>query len=622
MRKGVALAAAVGAAVVSVALWTAARTQPAPSPASPDRQQGPGAPKGTEIGFAAFQTRCMGCHGNPNVPQAPQPSVIRQMSPERIYAALTTGPMQAQGAGLSDEQKKMLAAFMSGRPLGSTSSGEYGAMQGHCETNPSLGAPSRSVDWDGWSPTVDNTRFQARPGLSAADVPRLKLKWAFGYPDGLSAYGQPTLAAGRVFVGADTGYVYSLNAQTGCVYWSYKAKAAVRGAVTVGRIGAGKAAHYAVFFGDFQANAYGVDAQTGKELWVTKVDPHFVARVTAGLTYYQGRLYVPISSSEGFSASTPDYPCCTSRGSVSALDAATGKVIWKAWTMDTPRPTHKNDKGVQLWGPAGGPVWNAPTVDPVRHAIYFGDGDASTEPAPPTTDSVIAVDMATGKRLWSYQTLSGDAFLGGCEQKKTEACPKHPGPDYDIGNSPILKSLPGGHRALLVGTKDGYVIALDPDAKGKLLWKVQVVPAEARKLIGAHAAGGIYWGGAADASSVYYGLDAGAITAVRIKDGKDLWYTQISKPESRNSAAASVIPGVAFVGGMDGKLHALATGDGHELWSFDTAQSFDTVNKVAAHGGGMGSAGPTISDGMLFVGSGYAVVGDRSGNVLLAFAPE
>ena len=597
-----------------------------PQPAMPDRpasppQRGPGAGGGTEIGFATFQTRCMGCHGNSAVPQAPAPSAIRQMSPERIYAALTTGPMQAQGAGLSDDQKKMLAAFMSGRPLGSTVSGDAAAMQGHCAANPSMGPPSRAVDWDGWSPSVDNTRYQAKPGLTAADVPRLKLKWAFGYPDGLSAYGQPTVVAGRVFVGADTGYVYSLNAATGCVYWSYKAKAAVRGAVTVGRVGEGKDARYAVFFGDFQANAYGVDARTGRQLWVTKVDPHFVARVTAGPTYYQGRLYVPISSSEGFSASTPDYPCCTSRGSVSALDAATGKVIWKAWTVDTPRPTRKNAKGVQLWGPAGVPVWNSPTVDPVRHAIYFGTGDAATEPAPPTTDSVMAVDIATGKLLWHYQTLAGDAFLGGCERQKTEACPKHPGPDYDIGNSPILRTLPGGQRVLMVGTKDGYAIALDPDCKGKLLWKVQVVPPEARKLIGAHNAGGIYWGGAADASSVYYGLDAGAMTAVSIRDGKSRWYTQLSKPESRNSAAASAIPGVAFVGGMDGRLHALATADGHELWSFDTVQSFDTVNKVPAHGGGMGSAGPTIADGMVFVGSGYAVVGDRSGNALLAFAP-
>ena len=618
MRKLLAVAAVAG--VTLLCGLVAAQ----PQPATPDRPQGePGRAGGTETGFAVFQTRCMSCHGNPAVSQAPAPSAIRQMSPERIYAALTTGPMTVQGSSLTDDQKRMLAAFMSGRPLGALASGDAKDMPNRCPANPPMAAPSRAVDWNGWSPTADNARFQARPGLTAAQVPKLKLKWAFGIPDGLSAYGQPTVVAGRVFLGTDTGYVYALDAKTGCVHWSYRAKAAVRSAVTVGAIGAGAARRYGVFFGDFQANAYGLDAQTGRQLWVTKVDDHLVARITAGLTFHAGRLYVPVSSSEGFAAATLDYPCCTGRGSVSALDAATGRRLWKAWTVDTPQPTRKNAKGVQLYAPAGGPVWNAPTVDPLRHAIYFGTGDGSTEPAPSTTDSILAVDMDTGRRLWSYQTLANDAFLGGCQGAvKSEHCPTHPGPDYDIGNSPILKTLPGGKRALIVGTKDGYVIAVDPDRRGRLLWKVQVVPDEARARIGPHAAGGIYWGGAADATSIYYGLDAGGMTAVRLTDGDRLWYRQLSEPGNRDSAAASAIPGVAFVGGIDGKLHALAATDGSELWTFDTARAFPTVNKVPAHGGGMGSAGPTISNGMLFVGTGYAVVGDRSGNAILAFAPD
>jgi len=613
MRKLIAAATVLGAALACGLV----AAQPPPS-----APEAAGSGGGTETGFAVFQTRCMGCHGNPNVPQAPQPSAIRQMSPERIYAALTTGPMQAQGASLSEDQKKMLAAFMSGRPLGSTRSGDYSAMGGHCPSNPAMGAPDRAADWNGWSPGVDNARFQARPGLTAAEVPHLKLKWAFGYPDGLSSYGQPTVVAGRVFVGTDTGYVYALDARTGCVYWSYKAKAAVRSAVTVGRIGSGAHARYGLFFGDFQANAYGLDAQTGRQLWVTRVDDHLVARVTAGPTFYQGRLYVPVSSSEGFAAATLDYPCCTSRGSVSALDAATGRKIWKAWTMPAPVPTRKNAKGVQLYGPGGGPVWNSPTVDPVRHAIYFGTGDASTYPAPPTTDSVMAVDMATGRELWHYQTVAGDSFLGGCTPTRTENCPAKLGPDFDIGNSPILQTLPGGRRELVVGTKDGYVLALDPDRRGRLLWKVQTLAPEDKARFRPPSGGGIYWGGAADGSNVYYGLEAGAAAAVRLGDGKRLWYRRIAETGERTNAAASAIPGVMFLGGMDGRLRALAMDDGRELWSFDTARSFPTVNQVPAHGGGMGSAGPTVSGGMVFVGSGYAVVGDRSGNVLLAFAPD
>lgn len=566
---------------------------------------------GTETGFATFQTKCMSCHGNPNVPRAPQPSAIRQMSPERIYGALTNGPMKAQGDALTDEQRKMVAIFMSGRPFGSLQQGDASQMPNRCPANPPLAAPDAARDWNGWGGNPSNDRFKTQSGLTAADVPNLKLKWAFGYPGGLSAFGQPTIVGGRVYVGTDTGYVYSLDAQTGCVYWSYQAKGTVRSAVKLAPMKDGR---LGVYFGDFHANVYGLDAQTGRELWTTRVSDHFVARITAGPAAYDGKIFVPVSSSEEFTAAALDYPCCTNRGAVVALDADTGKRIWTAWVIPEPKPTRKNSKGVQQYAPSGGSVWNSPTVDPKRGAIYFGTGDGETEPAPSTTDAVLAVDMKTGRRLWSYQAQAHDAFLGGCiGPQRTDNCPKTLGPDLDIGNSPMLKTLPGGKRMLVFGTKDGHLFALDPDARGKLLWKVQTLPPNAPN------AGGIFWGGAADGQKAYVGLAAGAMAAVNLKTGAKAWYAKLSA--ANNGAATSAIPGVAFEGGMDGKLRALSAANGKVLWSFDTARPFETVNKVDAHGGGMGSAGPTVSGGMLFVGSGYAVIGERTGNVLLAFAP-
>ncbi len=124
-------------------------------------------------------------------------------------------------------------------------------------------------------------------GITADQVPRLKLKWAFGYPTGVSAFGQPAVASGRVFVGSDIGYVYSLDAKTGCVYWSYQAKGNVRGGPSVGPVKGHGATKYAVFFGDAHANVYAVDAQTGQELWTKKVDDHFVARITASPKLYR-----------------------------------------------------------------------------------------------------------------------------------------------------------------------------------------------------------------------------------------------------------------------------------------------------------------------------------------------
>jgi polyvinyl alcohol dehydrogenase (cytochrome) len=428
-----------------------------------------------------------------------------------------------------------------------------------------------------------------------------------------------------VFVGSDIGFVYSLNADTGCVYWSYQAKGSVRTAITVSPVTGHGATKYAAYFGDSHANVYAVDAETGELLWVTRVDTHFVARITAAPNVYDGRVYVPVSSSEEFSASSLDYPCCTGRGSVAALDANTGEIIWKTYVVPTPVPTRKNSKGVQLWAPSGGSVWNSPTLDVKRRAVYFGTGDGQTEPAPDTTDAVMALSMDTGKVLWFYQFQAGDAFMGGCNgPARTDNCPKVNGPDQDIGNSPILKTLADGKSVVVFGTKDGHVIALDPDNKGAVLWDRQIVdiPKDQQNTFFARL-NGIVWGGAADDQNVYYGLQSGGIVAVKLATGEKVWYTQFPKPPGArvsNSSASTEIPGVVFVGGSDGKLHAVAASDGHILWEYDTAHPFETVNKVPAHGGAINAIGPTIVNGMLFTGSGYAVTGNNSGNVLIAFS--
>ncbi|HEX5432001.1 MAG TPA: PQQ-binding-like beta-propeller repeat protein, partial [Bryobacteraceae bacterium] len=498
-----------------------------------------------------------------------------------------------------------------------------------CPANPPMKALDSGPAWNGWGVDISNTRFQPAKaaGLKAGDVPKLKLKWAFGYPTGVSAHGQPSIVAGRVFVGTDTGYIYSLDAKTGCIYWSYETGALVRNAISIGPVQGHGSTRYAIYFGDAKANVHAIDAQNGELLWKKHVDDYIVARITAAPKLYGGRLYVPVSSSEEFQGGNPDYECCTSRGSVVALDANTGEQIWKTYVVPTPKPTRKNSKGTQLYGPAGGSVWNSPTVDPVRHAVYFGTGDAETEPADKHTDAVMAVNMDTGKELWTYQATPNDSFMGGCfGASKSENCPSVQGPDSDIGNSPILRTLPGGKRVLIAGTKEGDVFALDPDNHGKLLWRVHASNSPqprpgARPGFGS----GIVWGGAADQQNVYYGFSGGGMAALDLATGERKWFAPIAAPGTRvaYSAAATVIPGVVFVGGSDGSLHALSTADGHTLWQFDTAKDFDAVNKVAAHGGSIRAAGPVVAGGMLYVGSGYAVSGgDKPGNVLLAFGLE
>jgi polyvinyl alcohol dehydrogenase (cytochrome) len=576
-------------------------------------------PGGTRSGYGIFQTRCMSCHGNPDAAQrAPDPSVLRQLAPEKIYEALTTGVMKVQGQGLTDQQKRVVAESLSARPLGSAESGDAKLMTNQCASNPALADPSKGPAWNGWSTDLANTRYQTMKaaGLTADQLPRLKLKWAFGYPSSVSAFGQPTIAAGRVFVGSDNGYLYSLDAASGCVYWSFQAQGWVRNAVTVGPMKGHALTKYAVYFGDGKANLYAVDAQNGKLLWTRRVEDHFTARSTAGPTLHDGRLYVPVSSWEEYQGSNLEYPCCTFRGSIVALDANTGQQIWKTYIIpEEPKPTRKNSKGTQLFAPAGASVWNAPTVDVKRHAIYFGTGDAETEPAAKTSDAVMALDMNTGKTLWVYQAQKNDAWLGGCNgTNKTENCPADLGPDWDIGNSPILRTLEGGKRILVAGTKDGNVFALDPDKNGSVLWRVSIAD---------KPRSGILWGGAADEHNVYYGLSGGGVAAVQLATGERAWFKPAEAARVSNAAAAAAIPGAAFVGGTDGKLRAMSTADGRTLWEFDTAQPFQTVNKVAAKGGSISAAGPTIAGGMVFVGSGYAIPGnEKPGNVLLAFGLE
>src|SRR6185436_17866215 len=144
--------------------------------------------------------------------KAPTGEVIREMSPERIYTSLTTGSMQMQSEGLNDGQKRVIAEFMSGRTLGSAAVGDAKNMPNKCPSNPAMSDPARGPAWNGWSADMSNTRFQSAQsaGLTAAQVPQLKLKWAFGLPAGMTSSSQPTVASGRVFFGSDHGFLYSV----------------------------------------------------------------------------------------------------------------------------------------------------------------------------------------------------------------------------------------------------------------------------------------------------------------------------------------------------------------------------------------------------------------------------
>jgi polyvinyl alcohol dehydrogenase (cytochrome) len=573
---------------------------------------------------AVYKTNCATCHDQPTA-RTPSKDALKERTADAILTALTSGSMSMQGLPLSVAERRALAEHLSGKPLGATA----GPSVGLCSTK---GAPiaitASGSHWNGWGADATNSRFQPKPGLTAADVPNLKLKWAFGFPGGTQAYGNPTIVAGRVFAGSDNGTVYALDAQSGCIQWSFKADGGVRSAPTVGQIGR----RYAVYFGDMKANVFAVDASTGELIWRQRMDDHKFARVTGAPTLANGRLYVPVSSIEEAPAAQPTYECCTFRGSVVAVDAATGTQIWKSYTIaETPQQVGRNAQGTALYAPAGAAVWSAPTIDERRGVLYVGTGNSYTGPAVKTSDSLIAMDLKTGRIVWWNQATSADAFLVGCRPGGTnENCPKDLGPDFDFGNAPILRTLPGGKRIIVIGQKSGTVWGFDPDNEGKVVWKMQAGKGG--------ALGGIEWGSAADDQAAYIPVsdvlaapnEAGGLFALKLATGEQLWHTAAPKLECNTgrgctgaqSAPPSVIPGVVFSGSVDGHLRAYSTTDGSILWDFNTVRDYETVNKVPAKGGSIDAAGPVIADGLVVTNSGYSLWRGIAGNVLLAFSAK
>jgi len=491
-------------------------------------------------------------------------------------------------------------------------------MQNRCasaSTISSIAGPS----WNGWGADSSNTRFQpaAAAQLRVEDVPGLKLKWAFGFPGARAVSGQPAVVARRVFVSTDNGYVYALDSATGCVYWSFHADAAVRSSVTVERPGSGRP--YAVFFGDARANVYAVDASNGMLVWKAQVEDHPSARITGGVRFFEGRVYVPVASGEEGVGGNASYVCCTSRGSVVALSADTGKQIWKTYAIsEEPKPTTKNPAGTQLYGPSGAGIWNSPTIDGKRRALYVGTGNAYSAPAASTTDALVAMDLDSGKILWSVQETANDVWLTVCRNNPSPDC----GPDHDFGSPPMLRSLPNGQTLLVAGQKSGNVWAHDPDRKGAVVWRTPLVPNTTE------FGGKIVWGGASDEQNAYFGLGPGGIASVRLSDGQRRWFTALQPSTgaptlSGQDGALTAVPGAVISGGWDGIVRVLDSSDGHVLWEYNTIRDFQTVNGVAAKGGSMGAAGPVVAGGLLFVPSGYVGVRNGApGNVLLAFGKE
>jgi polyvinyl alcohol dehydrogenase (cytochrome) len=582
---------------------------------------------------ALYKTYCSRCHEADDESRAPGRGIMTQMTAEQILVSLEKGTMSAQGTERSRAERRVLAEYLSGKRLAGEGLNPI-PKSAFCSALPGRdGNIASGPSWNGWGNGIGNSRFQpaAAAGISAREVPRLKLKWAFAFPGASSGGSQPVVFGGRVYVGSWEGEVYSVDAKTGCIHWMLETESGVPSAIVLGNIGG----RLTAYFGDLAANVYAADAKTGKVLWKVKVDEHPLARVRGAPVLYQRKLFVPVSAREESQVGDLKYPCCRFRGSVLALDAASGKQIWKTYMIsEEARPTQKNKIGTQLWGPSGVAIWLAPTVDTRRNALYVGTGNDYSSPSTNLSDSIVALDMKSGKIRWARQMTQNDVWNASCRQgdRDPKTCPDPDAPDFDFSASPTLVNLKSGRQLLLQGQKSGIVYALDPDREGKTVWQQRVGKGGTQ--------GGILFGPAADGKRLYVAISdlerkgreanpdvGGGMVALKLGGGERLWTTPHPPCGNRKpcapvqGAAVTAIPGAVFSGSIDGHLRAYSTKDGKIIWDFDSVREYTTVNGVVAKGGSFYNGGPAVAGGMLFTASGYSHHGGIiPGNVLLAFS--
>jgi polyvinyl alcohol dehydrogenase (cytochrome) len=603
-------------------------------------------------GQTLYEVRCKGCH-EAAVTHAPSPAALRTRPKADLVKAMTEGAMSTQTLGMTPDDIAAIADYLTGAG-GTAGRSTVTTVDTPCATHPPI-TPTAS-DWVGAGGSAANFRYQARPAFTAAQAQRLKVKWAFSISH---ANSQPVVIGDWLWI-AGSGRVYALDARTGCVHWridnisSRPTPHPVKTSISP--------SGWALVVAQRDRVVKAFDAASGKPIWASDVlESHAAAGITGSPVVAGDRVIVPISSLEEGSSSSPAYRCCSFRGSVAALDLATGKTLWKASTITEPMHSlGENSAGTPMQGPAGAAIWSAPTVDAKRGLVYVATGDSYTDADTIGADAIQAFDVKSGKLRWNRQATAGDNFVIGCFQGGgTEAnCPKKEGPDYDFGSSPILFTLKGGKQVLLAGQKSGMAYGLDPDT-GKVIWKTPV---------GAGSAiGGIEWGMAADGKRLYtpvsdlfpllttelrksgpfypsykLGPAKPGLSALDPATGKIVWHVPTPRDPcayhspaapigcvAGNSGAPAAMPGLVFAGSTDGFLRAYDAATGKVVWKVDTAAThYDTTNGVKGQpGGGLDGNGPTIAGPGLFVTSGWdgaSGYGDTGTgyNVLLAYTVD
>ncbi|CAM2898862.1 PQQ-binding-like beta-propeller repeat protein [Skermania piniformis] len=497
---------------------------------------------------------------------------------------------------------------------------------------------------------LSNTRHQ-ESRIDSSNVAGLGVAYSHVAVGAQGKRGAPAATDQAMFFSAGRDIV-AMDRHTGCIFWKYTVPASDLG-ITLGKnivrsssillIDDDPSRPALVAAGDAQGRVYAVDAVTGQLAWsaFAGANPQY-DWITGGLQYFDGKLFVPVSSREVITtAADPATPCCTTHGVLQVFDAYTGAVTWTYHTTPPAQELSPTPLGGRALGPNGASLWGVPAIDPASRTVYIGTGQNYSPPLTDTSDAIIALDLDTGSRRWAFQARKDDIWNAACEVPALGQlkCADPIGHDFDFGAPPILTRLPDGRRVVLAGDKGGDIYCIDA-GNGSLIWR--------NELGRGSALGGVHMGMATDGKRLYVPIaDAFAdktsaltkdlpsllgpngpqvpvqpvpegrpgIYALDIATGSVVWDihpTHIydgAEYISIYSAAPSVTNDVLLAGSLDGELRAFRTADGTELARFDSDIDVVDVAGNTGAGGTIDSVGAVPVDDTILLNSGYSNFG-------------
>jgi polyvinyl alcohol dehydrogenase (cytochrome) len=455
---------------------------------------------------------------------------------------------------------------------------------------PASGALLRPAEWPHPGLDLENTRaVLAETAIGPGNVGSLGRKWELTGVKGVT--GTPVVSGGVLYATDWSGYVRALDPATGSEVWSRKIGQRVTGSVALDG--------QRVFAGAQDGNLTALSRADGRELWTVSVDANEEAIIFASPIHVRGLVLIGVGSAENVrQREDPNYEF-TFRGSMVAFDAETGEEVWRYWTSCGPQNAGRDNCPAGATEGAGVSVWSSPAVDTPRGLVYFGTGQHYGLPTTARSDALFALDLRTGRPVWSHQFTAGDVWtLPGSSDPGI-------GPDADVGASPSLFRV-RGIAAVGVGDKAGTFKVLNR-VTGQVLWS--------RKLTDGSAQGGVMaspavvpgWRMGRLDDVIFLTSNRGGqgadLVALDSASGNELWRV--------DTGGASVGPvtwanGILYVADNTGRFAAYDAAGGERLWSW-------RVDVQAA-------GGISVVNGMVYGGWGWSLFSDSPDGGLVAYS--